>query len=125
MNSFPQRCAAVIVFALISPAGFAANLGIIHGTISEEDGRPIPGVKVSLIARADRPVDEHLTDEKGHFEFEQVPFGQYRLLISAPDGRMDERLVRIASGDVTAVNVTLPTLGENITVTAPTPQAPL
>src|SRR5262249_15353666 len=50
--------------------------------------------------------------------------GRYRLTFSAPDGRMDEREVQIASGDVLELDVTMPTLEETVTVVAPKREAP-
>ena len=107
------------LWALWSSPSLAANLGIVHGTVKDENGRPIPRVEVTLFARQKVRVDSHVTDAQGHFEFEQVPFGRYRLSFSAPDGRMDEAEVQIASGDVLEVPMVLPTLEETVTVVAP------
>ena len=101
----------------------AANLGIVHGSVHDETGHPIPGTEVKLV-RGNAPVDAHTTDPTGHFEFEQVPFGKYRLTFAAPDGRMDDREVFIASGDVLELDITLPTLEETVTVVAPRREAP-
>src|SRR5215469_14704288 len=101
----------------------AANLGIVHGSVHDENAKPIPGVQVKLL-RGNQQIDVHPTDDSGHFEFEQVPFGKYRLTFSAPDGRMDDREVLIASGDVLELDVTLPTLEETVTVVAPKREAP-
>ncbi len=119
-----QVVLSVHVLLALSLTAAAANLGIIHGTVHEYDGKPIPNVRVTLLARGERSIDEHLTDQNGHFEFEQVPFGQYSLRLTASDGRVDDRLVRVASGDVLTVDVLMPVYGEEIVVVAPTPKAP-
>jgi outer membrane cobalamin receptor len=111
------------LWALRSGPSLAANLGIVHGTVHDESGHPIPAVEVTLFARQNVRVDSHVTDRQGHFEFEQVPFGRYRLSFAAPDGRLDEREVQIASGDVLEQDVTLPTLQETVTVVAPQREA--
>src|SRR5262249_59957931 len=82
-----------------------------------------PRVALGLL-RGNQQLDNHPTDATGHFESEQVPFGKYRLTFSAPDGRMDDREVLIASGDVLELDVTLPTLEETVTVVAPKREAP-
>ena len=116
---------AAVVVALWASRVPAANLGIIHGTVTDADRTPLSEVKVSLLARGDRLVDEHLTDAAGHFDFEQIPFGEYRLEVAAPDGRRAARLVRVASGEILTVEVALPpALGEEIVVTAPPRKAP-
>ncbi len=117
---------AVLTFLLLagwSLPALAANLGIVHGSVHDETGKPIPGTQVTLL-RGNVTVDRHPTDAAGHFELEQVPFGKYRLTFSAPDGRMDDREVLIASGDVLELDVTLPTLEETVTVVAPKREAP-
>jgi outer membrane cobalamin receptor len=123
--SLHARPAVLILLALVGwglPA-LAANLGIVHGTVHDEQGRPIPGVQVTLL-RGTVALDTHTIDAAGHFELEQVPFGRYRITFAAPDGRMDDREVLIASGDVLELDVTLPTLEETVTVVAPKREAP-
>ena len=123
--SFHGRRAVLtaLVAAWWSVPALAANLGIVHGSVHDEAGHPIPATEVKLL-RGTVQVDAHPTDSTGHFEFEQVPFGKYRLTFTAPDGRMDDREVLIASGDVLELDVTLPTLEETVTVTAPKREAP-
>jgi len=120
-----RRAVLILLLALIgrSPPVLAANLGIIHGSVHDEQGHPIPGAVVTLL-RGTVSVDQHNTDATGHFELEQVPFGRYRITFAAPDGRMDDREVLIASGDVLELDVTLPTLEETVTVVAPKREAP-
>jgi outer membrane cobalamin receptor len=117
--------AVLITLLLLGWSGptLAANLGIVHGTVHDEAGKPIPGTVVTLL-RGNQQLDTHKTDATGHFEFEQVPFGKYRVTFSAPDGRMDDREVLIASGDVLDLDVTLPTLEETVAVVAPKREAP-
>src|SRR5262244_1043820 len=130
--SFPERAPtarskrAVLITLLVagwSAPTLAANLGIVHGSVHDEAGKPIPGTQVNLL-RGNQQLDSHPTDATGHFEFEQVPFGKYRVTFSAPDGRMDDREVLIASGDVLELDVTLPTLEETVAVVAPKRVAP-
>ena len=124
-RSAPLTALLVIAATYVPSQAVAANLGIIHGTVRDDDGKPLPNVRVSLFARSERAIDEHPTGIDGHFEFEQIPFGQYRLEAVAPDGRKDTRLVRVASGEVLTVEISLPArFGEEIVVTSPTPTAP-
>src|SRR5215468_4012701 len=123
-SSFRRRAvlAALVALGWSAPA-LAANLGIVHGSVHDENGTPISGAQVTLL-RGTQRIDQHPTDATGHFEFEQVPFGKYRITFSAPDGRMDDREVLIASGDVLELDITLPTLEETVTVVAPQREAP-
>ncbi|HTS81036.1 MAG TPA: TonB-dependent receptor, partial [Myxococcaceae bacterium] len=122
----PFRGARAVLATLLvgwTLSAHAANLGIVHGTVHDENGQPIPRTRVTLL-RGNQQLDAHSTDASGHFEFEQVPFGKYRLTFAAPDGRMDDREILIASGDVLEQDVTLPTLEETVTVVAPQREAP-
>jgi len=121
----PGRRSVLITLLVVgwSAPVLAANLGIVHGSVHDEAGKPIPGTQVKLL-RGTQRIDAHASDAAGHFEFEQVPFGKYRLTFAAPDGRMDDREVLIASGDVLELDVTLPTLEETVTVVAPKREAP-
>src|SRR5438094_4709165 len=79
-----RRSLAMVIVTFSFAAG-AANLGIVEGTVVGEGDAPIAGAKVQLSTR-DRVVDEHVTDASGHFEFEQVPFGTYRIRATDPAG---------------------------------------
>ena len=99
-----------VAFALILAVSFAvfgANLGIIEGTVLGDGDSPVAGAKVQLLTRDGRPVDEHVTDAAGHFEFEQVPFGSYRIRAAGAAGLVTEQEVRIASGDVVVAPISL------------------
>ena len=66
----------------------------------------------------------HTTDAEGHFAFEQVPFGRYRLVVTGADGRTDSQDVRLSAGEVVRAEVFLPVeLGE-VVVAVPKPKAP-
>jgi len=113
-----------VLLALFPGIALGANLGLIEGTVREYSGEPVAAAKVMLLARDDRPVDEHTTDAQGHFEFEQVPFGQYRVLATSPDGRSESQTIRVAGGEVVRAEVFLPVEMSEIVVALPKPKAP-
>ena len=98
--------ATLLVLVFVPFAVFAANLGLIDGTLTDANGNPMSGATVSLFAPDGRRVDQHRADQSGHFEFEQVPFGMYMLRASGADGRIAEQQIRVASGDVVQVALT-------------------
>jgi hypothetical protein len=110
-----------IVFAC-PLAVHAANLGLIDGTVRDEAG-PVANAHVALL-RAGRRLDEHVTAADGHFEFEQVPFGSYRIEASTDAGRITGQEVRVASGEVAEVELAFRSAEEELVVTARRPQAP-
>src|SRR5438552_1623766 len=118
------RSFAILILA-VSFAAFAANLGIVEGTVLGEGGAPPDGAKVQLLTRDGRQVDEHTVDPAGHFEFEQVPFGSYRLRAIGPGGAMAEQEVRVASGDVVVASISLrPAAEQQLVVQGTRPLAP-
>jgi outer membrane cobalamin receptor len=115
---------AVLVLSLLPSVALGANLGIIDGTVREYSGAPIAAAKVELLARGDRPVDEHATDADGHFAFEQVPFGRYRVVATAPDGRAESQEIRVSAGEVVRTEVFIPVALPELVVALPEPEAP-
>lgn len=115
-----KRALALVVFVPL--AASAANLGIVDGTVRDYSG-PVANARV-LLSRDGRRVDEHTTSADGHFEFEQVPFGNYQLTATGAEGRTQARDIRVASGEVVQVELILAAAGEEITVSAPRARAP-
>jgi outer membrane receptor for ferrienterochelin and colicins len=117
----------LVVLCLLgsSPAALAANLGLIDGTVHDYEDKPLAGTRVQLLSRDGRTVvDEHRTDATGHFSFEQVPFGSYRIRAFAPDGRSEDQDLRVASGDVVVAQIFLPLAGQAVEIVAERPKAP-
>jgi outer membrane cobalamin receptor len=122
-----RQCVLVLSLSLSFIPGLplAANLGFIEGTVGEATGTPVGAAQVKLMARDGRAVDEQTTDEKGHFEFKQVPFGRYQVVATKPDGTEVTESVSVAASEVRSVDLHFaPSFGEEITVTAPRPKAP-
>ncbi len=113
------------VLLLLPGALFADNLGIVDGSVRDYEGKPVTPAHVFLLARSGRLVDQHDVDAQGHFEFEQVPFGSYRIKATLPDGRSEQQDVRVASGDVTQVELFIAMEGQMVTIEAERPKAPL
>jgi hypothetical protein len=115
---------AVLLLSAIPTLAFGANLGTIGGIVREYSGQPIASAKVKLLARGDRPIGERTTGADGQFAFELIPFGQYRLVVTAPDGRTDSQDVRLSAGEVVQTEVFLPVALGEVVVGVPKPKAP-
>src|SRR5256885_14013546 len=114
-----------LTLALVQAPAPAANLGLIDGTVHDYEDKPVTGTKVQLLSKdGRRTLDEHVTDTNGHFEFEQVPFGTYRVRAFSPDARSEEETVRVSSGDVVLVQIFLPLQGQTVEIVAERPKAP-
>lgn len=75
MKNFLLSATAVLCFLF---AGAQATTGNIEGIISTPDGKPVANVNVTL-----KDLNKHTsTNNKGHFEFREIPFGTYYLIYS-------------------------------------------
>lgn len=115
---------AIALLSLLPSIALGANLGLIGGTVREYSGEPVAAAKVTLLARGDRRIDMRVTGADGLFEFAQVPFGQYRLVVSTPDGRTESQEVRVSAGEVVRTEVFVPVALGEVVVTIPLPKAP-
>ncbi|MEM8931319.1 MAG: carboxypeptidase regulatory-like domain-containing protein, partial [Acidobacteriota bacterium] len=66
----------------------------VHGTVLI-DGRPTPGVSVSLMREGRR--FQNRTVQNGTFRFSAVPSGEYEVLVFGNDGLLDRRTVTISA----------------------------
>jgi len=91
------------------PQQKTAPAGVLQGILFDENGRPLPGVRVQLVA-ADRSVPSETASEgDGIFRLLAVPPGVYDLLLTAAAGGAASRRsgIRIAAGDVLSVEIHL------------------
>jgi hypothetical protein len=58
--------------------------GVVRGTLTRPDHRPIPNVTVSLSGTG--TTLSAVTDSAGHFAFPRVPFGHYEIRAATADG---------------------------------------
>lgn len=83
--------------------------GIIEGYVEDEKGKPIRGAKIVM---KDAPEGQkkraETTDESGHFKFELLKPGSYRLEASAPNREKAEEKVSIRAGRKRRVKFRLP-----------------
>jgi outer membrane cobalamin receptor len=107
---------------------FAASLqatifGSVRGTVRDPNGRPLPGMRVTLGDASSSRIQSTGTDASGAFHFAAVPIGTYRLV--AVGNQLASSAVAVDVGSGAAVNVTLtvipPSAAENITVIAAAP----
>jgi TonB-dependent starch-binding outer membrane protein SusC len=82
---------------------FEARQGTIAGSVTDQGGDPIPGVRVVLVG-TQRAAD---TDPSGRFEMAGVPAGEHRVRASALGYRSETRTVSVASGATATVEIRL------------------
>ncbi len=75
--------AGIAIITSVAPAR-ADVVGLVRGTLTRSDHRPLPGVTVTLAG--DRLTQTAVTGPDGRFAFARVPFGHYTLRATTPDG---------------------------------------
>jgi hypothetical protein len=102
-----------------------ASTGFVQGILFDEDGRPLPGVYVQLVATGHPETAEARTDGDGIFRLREVSPGVYDLLLTPAGGGVSFRRsgIRLSAGNVLSLEIHLkgfrPALAK-----APLPQTP-
>ena len=87
MNSLRAVLAALTcasVAAVTAAPARADVVGVVRGTLTRADHRPLGGAVVTLTS--DRTSLTATTGTDGRFAFARVPFGHYNLSATTPDG---------------------------------------
>lgn len=73
----------LLITCLLSYSGIAQT-GIISGTVTEEGGKGVPSVTVSLLKEENNALTKvALTDKEGRYEFAGIKEGHYRIMITS------------------------------------------
>jgi len=118
---------AVLIFALsfsMLDAQIARQTGTIKGTVSDNEGTPLPGVSVTTTSPALIGSISDLTDNNGNFRLVALPSGTY-LVVCELAGFKTTRQEGIVVRTGMTVSITLSIepsdIQEEVTVTAPSP----
>src|SRR6476646_11215897 len=88
-------CSAVLMFPAIAGATI---FGSIHGLIHDPQHRPVEDAKVKLQASNSDWSQTVASDHAGEFLFENVPLGEYRVIVEVPGFAAEEQKVVLTSG---------------------------
>jgi len=121
-----RRTSAIImgIFLLCSVASAQQlQTGGIEGTVTLEDGSPLPGVAVSAVADVMPKARATVTDANGMYRFIAMPPGDYELTFTIPGFATEQRNFPVALQQKAIINVTMrdATFEGEIVVTAETP----
>jgi hypothetical protein len=118
------RALLPLLLLLLSVPALAVELtGQLRGTISDEDGLPIPGVVVNLSSPAMQGGRNAETDAEGRYRFLALPVGQYDVEVLKAGFSKAEATVRVAAGSTVTIDLvlTLARAGAEIEVVAAKP----
>jgi hypothetical protein len=88
MYSLSRRFAfALFPFLLLWPAGSAraqSSSGTITGTVNDASGAVVPSARVSIANPVSGLTRSATSDAAGHYQFNNLPFNPYHLVVDAP-----------------------------------------
>jgi outer membrane receptor protein involved in Fe transport len=120
--------ALMMAFVLLSALSPFADVraqqsrGGVTGVVTDTNGAVVSRAKVAIITSQQALLGMTQTDANGHFQFADVPAGDYVLLVSRPDFSRRRMAVEVAAGETANVQVSLEInqVAEQVTVTAET-----
>src|ERR1035441_9230814 len=81
-----SRMTTVLVLIFLSASaifGQAVAIGSVSGTVSDQSGSSVPNATVKMTQTDRGTVHTGNTDAEGHYTFNDLPVGPYRLEVSA------------------------------------------
>lgn len=95
--------APILIGTTSSPIRLVVHRGgLLTGTVSDQDGRPVAGAEVNYVAQGSVPWRSRkraITDEQGLFRFSALPTGDADLVASHSAGSSDIVVVPIEPGE--------------------------
>jgi len=127
-NPQPWICDAGLGRVVLATAGLvllliagslSAHAATIEGTVFDPSGQPVASARVNLLAGLS-PVAERQSDAQGHFRFENLPAGAYRLVANVPGFTASTTPVEVAEGETRSVDprLALSAVEEHVVVSA-------
>src|SRR6266404_3270315 len=80
----------------------ATVFGTVRGIVHDPQHRPVGGATVTLKAKTSDYTQTAQTDAEGGFHFDAVPLGEYSAKVSQAGFTMQEQVVTVLSGTVSA-----------------------
>jgi len=95
---------AVLMLFCMVPSAIAQSMGEVVGSIVDQTGAPLPGVRVTIRGVAVRTAN---TGGAGDFAFPDLPEGDYETSAELSGFERQERAVRVGAGERVTVSMTL------------------
>ncbi len=120
---FTKALVALALALLVVPAAFAQTTGRIDGTVTDDQGAPLPGVTVTVLSPSLQGERLQVTGADGQFRFLALPPGSYALK-AALEGFTPLEQTGISVGLDRTVTLSVemsPGFGEEVTVSGAAP----
>ncbi|MBI5324583.1 MAG: von Willebrand factor type A domain-containing protein [Ignavibacteriae bacterium] len=95
---------AILAVALITLLISAAQFGIIKGIVLDENGKPVIGASVRVIGT---PRGTYVKNKNGSFIIQNVPVGNYKLIVNAVGYEKYRMSISVAEGKTEEIKIVL------------------
>ncbi|HUK32300.1 MAG TPA: M56 family metallopeptidase [Vicinamibacterales bacterium] len=99
-----------VVTVLVAGLGVSAQsqFATVSGTVTDQHGRPIKGVRLVLSNGAAQTKNEVKSDASGYYEFVGIPSGTYELMFESPGmAYLKREGLTVASGQAVQINAVM------------------
>ncbi len=116
----------IAIALLLAPVAFSQSreTGALRGTVTDDEGTPLPGVSVTLSGENLMGARSFVTDANGEFRFPAIPPGEYQLRFELQGfGTLVREKIRLNTTATLTFDVQLKpaTVAEQVTVVAQSP----
>ncbi|MEM6264051.1 MAG: PKD domain-containing protein [Bacteroidota bacterium] len=98
-----HRPANITLIAGRNPGGPAFVGGLISQGANKTAGDPLDGISVLLLDRNDNPVSHTITDTEGRYEFDQIAYGTYKVVVEAIGKSGDDEQIVTVNASSSAI----------------------
>ena len=120
-TAFPMKNCIVVCFAVLTSCLAAYGASGFAGNLTDPQGRAVANATISLLRRADSGRHTAKTDGQGHYIFEGLDVGEYRLTAEAEGFPVITRNIAITGSDSQTENLQFSqtaSQNQSVTVTA-------
>ena len=126
MNGSLKRISSLVVSSalilmMVSPILAQSTLGNVRGTVKDPDGGAVAGAKVTIVEKNTKQTQTTTSTDTGDFEFKNLPVGQYKITVEAPNFKtlaLDDVLVQLNQTTDVNAQVTVGAVTETVNVSA-------
>ena len=116
----PNVCLATLCAILLSSSGTSqaqVQIGTVRGVVADPTGARLPGAKVTLQHPISGFYRRAITDQRGEFAFNNVPFASHKLVVEAAGFQSFQQTVLVRANIPLALQIRLRVPGRRETVT--------
>jgi carboxypeptidase family protein/TonB-dependent receptor-like protein len=113
-------CAVGLLVLAVAVYAQSGNSGTVRGSVLDSSGAAIKGAAVAIQNPVSHYAQSAATDDQGTFQFNNIPFNNYHLTVTAPSFQTGEQDLAVRTAVPTEVKMTLQVAGAATSLTVTT-----